>query len=131
MNYLSSRLFCVLCVLQLACVCVVHGVGTTEGGYEPAGGDTMRQLNDLIEVTENNLNHLRDLRQQFTEYYKIKAKYLLNQQDRDQILRMVKAASQLQHTIEAQNLSYAFDPETLKELSFFSQIANKKGLTRP
>ena len=111
--------------------CGLFGAQAIEGGYEPVGGDTMRQLNDLIEVTESNLAQLRDLRQQFGEYYKIKAKYLLNQQDKKQILRMVKAASRLQKSIQAQNLAHAFDPETVKELAFFSQIASKKGVPRP
>ncbi len=102
-----------------------------EGGYEPVGGNTFRQLNDLIEVTEMNLSQLKELHRQFVDYQKIKAKYLLNQQDKEQILRMVKAASRLQQAIQAQNLSHLFDAETVKELAFFSQIANKKGIPRP
>ena len=102
-----------------------------EGGYEPVGGNTFRQLNDLIEVTEMNLSQLKELHQQFVDDQKIKAKYLLNQQDKEQILRMVKAASRLQQAIQAQNLSHLFGTETVKELAFFSQIANKKGIPRP
>ncbi len=121
-------------ILSLAFLFVTCGLSaaeTIEGGYEPAGGDTIRQLNDLIEVTESSLVKLRELRQQFLDYATIKASYLQQQQNKEQILRMVKAAGRLQKTIQAQNLTHTFDPEIIKELAFFSQVASKKGLARP
>ena len=123
--------FFLLSGVFLTLACVVSAAECIEGGYEPLGGDTLRQLNDLIEVTESNLGQLRQIRQQFIDYQKIKAQCLSNQQDKEQLLRMVKAASLLQKAILSQNISQSFDPETIKELASFSQIANKKGIPRP
>lgn len=127
---MKHTIFTYFLLLSLISCCLL-AAEQVEGGYEPVGGDTIRQLNDLIEVTEINLSQLRELRQQFVDYQKIKTRYLLNQQDKEQILRMVKAASRLQQAIQTQNLNHAFDPATLKELAFFSQVANKKGIPRP
>ncbi len=90
-----------------------------------------RQLDDLIIVTEKSLADQKQLKRQVTDYLKVKARYLKDQQNKDNIVQLVKAAHQVQQSIETQRLSYVFDSELLEELKFFSQIASKKGLPPP
>lgn len=93
--------------------------------------DPLRTLDDLMALTERSLNDQKQLRRQLVEYYKVKARYLQDPQNKDNIVQMIKAAHQVQQIIEAQHLAYVFDSELLDELKFFSQIASKKGMTRP
>ena len=111
--------------------CCLLGAEPIEGGYEPVGGDTIRQLNDLIEVTEINLSQLRELRQQFADYQKIKTRYLANQQDKEQILRMVKAASRLQQAIKTQNLNHALTLPRSKNSPSSRRSPTKKAFLAP
>ncbi|MDP1836175.1 MAG: hypothetical protein Q8K75_09675 [Chlamydiales bacterium] len=93
--------------------------------------DSLRPLDDLIAITEKNLTEQKQLRRLVVEYYKVKARYLQDQLNKDNVIQMVKAAHQLQQSIDAQHLTHVFDPELAEELKFFSQIASKKGLSRP
>jgi hypothetical protein len=93
--------------------------------------DALRALDDLIAVTDKSLAEQKQLRRLTVDYFKVKARYLQDQQNKDNVVQMVKSAHQLQKAMESQNLIHVFDAELLDEIKFFSQIASKKGITRP
>ncbi len=93
--------------------------------------DPLRPLDDLIAITEKNLNEQKLLRKQAVEYYKIKSRYLQDKQNKDLVIQMVRAAHQMQQTIESQRVAQLFDAELLEELKFFAKIAAKNGITSP
>ncbi len=93
--------------------------------------DDVRQLDDLISLTEKSLSEQKELRNQLVMYHRVKEQYLEDKSNRQQIVRMVKAAHQLLQHIESQHLTHVLEAETLDELHFFSQIASKKGISRP
>lgn len=92
---------------------------------------SLNTLNQIIASTERTLAGQRDILQQLTRYRKIKSEYLLDQQNKNLTIRLVKSASQLNESIQAQYLHDALDGEFLSEIAFFSKIANKKSLPKP
>jgi hypothetical protein len=92
---------------------------------------SIRALDQLTAMTERSLAAQRQIRQQMLDYRQIKAQFLQNQQDRELIVRVVKAAYGLQNAIKANHLEDALDSEFMHEIAFFSQIASKKSLPKP
>ncbi len=101
------------------------------GGIARPESTPLRQLDDIIAVTEKSAIDQKQLRRQLSDYYKVKARYLQDEQNKDNIIQLVKAAHLVQQSINSQHLQYLFDSDLLEELNFFSQIASKKGLPRP
>lgn len=88
-------------------------------------------LDNLIKVTASNLDIQKELRKRVEGYLKIQTQYLKNPQDKDLTLKMVKEAHFLIEMIKEGHLTQAFAPEFISELTFFSQIANKRGIPQP
>ena len=88
-------------------------------------------LDQLIEVTRQNLEREKQLRQGVLEYLEIQTAYFKTPTDRELTLRMVKKAYYLLEKIKEAHLVQAFDPEFIGELTFFSQIAAKRGVPSP
>lgn len=86
----------------------------------------LQTLDTLITATEQTLADQKALRQRLIEYCQLKAQYLQDPHNREQMTRLVRAAPLILEAIQTYHLSDAFDPDWLEELGFFSQIATKK-----
>lgn len=94
-------------------------------------GNEITKLDALIEVTQQNLENQKKLRKLVSEYQQIQAQYLLNADDKEVLYRAVKSAHRLLENIKENHLTQAFDSQFISELSFFSQIATKRGIPKP
>lgn len=92
---------------------------------------SLQALDQLISATEQSLAAQRQIREQLSGYGEMKSHYLQDQQNRELVLKLVKAANALQAGIESNRLTDPLDGELLHELAFFSQIAKKKSLPKP
>jgi hypothetical protein len=88
-------------------------------------GQEMQMLDQLITVTQKNLERQRDLRNQISEYLDLQARYIENTDDKNLSIQLVRKAKQVLEGIQQQHLTQAFDQEFLSELSFFANIAQK------
>lgn len=88
-------------------------------------GQEMQMLDQLITVTQKNLERQRQLRCYITEYLDLQARYIENTDDKDLSVQLVRKAKQVLDGIQQQHLNQAFDPEFISELSFFANIAQK------
>jgi hypothetical protein len=88
-------------------------------------------LDNLIAVTEKNVTLEKQLRQMVQEYLKVQEAYLQNPSNQEQTLKMVTMAQRLLDKVKEANLLQAFDTDFISELTFFSQIAAKRGLPSP
>lgn len=91
----------------------------------------LAMLDQLIEVTKKNLENEKQLRQLVQEYLDMQNAYFKNPNDVDLTLRMVKKAYYVFEKIKETHLIQAFDQEFISELTFFSQIASKRGVPSP
>lgn len=139
MKLVVSFISSVFCIMAFSlCHGATYGaINAVSSDMPPVGiaarpeKDPLRPLDDLIALTEKNLSEQKQLRRQAVEYYKIKTRYLQDKQNKDLVVQMVRAAHQMQQTIEGQRLAQLFDAELLEELKFFSKIAAKNGITKP
>ncbi len=99
---------------------------------EPAlvAAKELQRLNNLIAVTEQNLENQKTLRQLFLDYQQQQINYLQNSQNKEITLQMVKSAHRLLEGIKANYLIQTFDTEFISQLTFFSQFAVKKGIPK-
>jgi hypothetical protein len=99
---------------------------------EPAlvAAKELQRLNNLISITEKNLENQKALKELFLEYQKQQVNYLQNSDDKEATLRMVKSAHRLLESIKANHLLETFDTEFISQLTFFSQFATKRGVPK-
>jgi len=88
-------------------------------------------LDNLIAVTQENLNNQKALKQMIQDYQKLQYLYLQNPKDNEVLYHMVKAAHHLLEGIKANHLTQTFDKDFLSELTLFSNVANKRGIPKP
>lgn len=88
-------------------------------------------LDNLIEVTEKNLEAQKALKQQVQSYLALQNEYMKNPNDKDKTLKMVQEAYYLHEKIKEAHLTQAFSTDFISELIFFSEIANKRGIPKP
>ncbi len=88
-------------------------------------GDELALLNQLISVTQQNLDAQKQLRTDLQDYLQIKQQYMQKTDDKQLTIRLVTKAHQLLQKIQDQHLVQAFDQEFISELTFFSNIAAK------
>lgn len=89
-----------------------------------------QRLNNLINITEKNLENQKALKQLFIDYQQQQIHYLDNSQDKEVTLQMVKSAYRLLEGIKTNHLIQTFDTEFISQLTFFSQFAIKKGIPK-
>lgn len=91
----------------------------------------LAMLDQLIEVTKQNLEREKQLRAMVQDYLDTQNAYFKTPGDRELTLLMVKNAYYLLEKIKEAHLEQAFDLEFIGELTFFSQIAVKRGIPSP
>lgn len=94
-------------------------------------GEELEQLDCLIKVTEENLDHQKALRLQVVSYLKLQDQYLQNPDDKDMLLRLAKEASKVLDSIKENHLTYSFPASFMSELTLFAGVANKRGVPSP
>ena len=113
------------------------GAVVTNEPLPPPSGDAklliheLTMLDDLIQLTEDNLKNQRTLRELVLHYQKDLALYLKKSSDKDTVLRVARTAHKLLEEIKRNHLIEAFETDFISELTLFSQIAQKKGIPRP
>jgi uncharacterized protein (UPF0371 family) len=83
----------------------------------------MKRLDNLIYITEKNLENQKQLREMFNDYQNKLLAYLDDTQNKDLMLQMVRMAHLLLETIKEDHLTQVFDAEFISQLNFFSQFS--------
>ncbi len=90
----------------------------------------LSRLDNLIVMTQQNLQNQLALRTLLEQYQQIQAQHLQNDQDIEILFKLVKMAQRLFESIKQNHLTHLFEQDFLSELALFSQIANKRGIPR-
>lgn len=85
----------------------------------------LSMLNNLIDVTKENLSLLEQCKKHVIDYISLQEKYAQNTENEKLTFQMVMSADQLLEEIKELHLTQAFDQEFLSELTFFSKVASK------
>ena len=88
-------------------------------------GQEVEMIDQLILVTQKNLERQKQLRSEIAEYLDLQARYSENTEDKELSVKLVRKAKQVLEGIQNQHLTHAFDQEFISELSFFAGIAQK------
>jgi hypothetical protein len=91
----------------------------------------LAMLDNLIDVTKQNLENQKNLRQMIQQYMTIQEVYIKNPDDKEVLYRMVKVAHRTLDNIKQNHLTHLFDADFISELSLMSQIANKRSIPKP
>lgn len=94
-------------------------------------GNELTMLDNLIEVTQQNLERQEALRELVKEYQKVHDQYMKNIDDKELLYGLIKKAYRLLENIKESHLEHAFAPEFISELTVFSQVAAKRGVPKP
>lgn len=99
---------------------------------EPAliAAQELQRLNNLMTITQQNLENQKKLQQLFMDYQQQQITYLQNSQDKELTLQMVRSAHRLLESIKANHLVQIFDTEFISQLTFFAQFAVKRGIPK-
>lgn len=93
--------------------------------------DELSLLNNLIEVTEQNLINQKKLRELTLAYQVELGAYLKNSNDKDLVLQVAKTANKLLTEIKKNHLIESFQVNFISELTLFSQLSQKRGIPKP
>lgn len=93
--------------------------------------DELKLLDNLIEVTQENLAREKALRAEVQEYLKELDLYLKNPQNKDLALKIGKIANKALETIKDLQLAESFEPQFISEMTLFAQLAQKRGIPKP
>ena len=88
-------------------------------------------VDDLIAMTQQTLKGEQEIKKLIAEYQQIQEVYLKNQDDKEQVVKMVRMAHRVLTKIQDNHLTQQFDPDFISELTLFSKIAAKKGIPKP
>lgn len=88
--------------------------------------DEMKVLTHLIEITRSHLNEQEHIKKTLSEYREKRALFIKEDENKTVACELLALASELIDRIEKSALHDYFADEFLEELSYFSQIANKK-----
>lgn len=126
----SFRVFFVLLLTSLSVLSADAVLPVTEAlpDFEKMNGrkdHEIEMLDQLILVTQKNLERQKQLRAQLAEYLDLQARYIENTDDKELSIKLVRKAQQVLEGIQHQHLTHAFDQEFISELSFFAGIAQK------
>lgn len=89
-------------------------------------GNELQSIDNLIEVTQENLERQKHLKVLVKEYLQVREHFIENMDDNQLALRMLALANQLSEEIENQHLLHLFDQEFIGELHICNQISQKK-----
>ena len=112
---------------------ITHYITSEEEAKQPPviWQQELQTLDNLIAATQKSLDEQKKLREIFLDYQTFRVQCEQDPNDNDKLLKMVKVALRLHNAIQESHLTNNFDPEFIKELTLFSQIASKKGVPRP
>lgn len=117
-----------IAVMSLSAVEHVANLKETEPALVVA--KELQRLNNLIAITEKNLENQNALKELFLDYQQQQIHYLQDTQNKELTLKMVKSAHRLLESIQANHLIQTFDTEFMSQLTFFSQFATKRGVPK-
>ena len=88
-------------------------------------------LDCFILTSQQTLETAQKLQSTIQNYLRLQNHYIENPNDRECCYQMVKAAGSIMDQIDAAYLHQLFEPDFIKELSFFAQMAKKRGVPQP
>jgi len=88
-------------------------------------------LDHLIDITKENLEMQKQLRDHIHGYQQMLALYLKNENDKELLFKLVRVATAVSNTVRENHLTQIFDQEFLSELNVFANIGNKRGIPNP
>lgn len=92
-------------------------------------GNEIVFLDQLISITEQNVENQKELKEKVKEYIQLRDQYARQTQNQELGMRLVRAAYEVLEGIKEQHLTHVFDKEFMSELTFFSTIgAKQKGV---
>lgn len=100
--------------------------------YQPSAksGNELAFLDQLITVTQQNLEKQKELKEKMKEYIQLRDQYARQTQNQELGMRLVKVAYGVLEGIKEQHVSHVFDQEFMSELTFFSNIGAKQKGTK-
>lgn len=91
----------------------------------------LNRLNFLIEATQRSLENQLQLKKDIGEYLLLQEEYAKNNDNIQLSMKMILKAWEIYQTVQKFHLEYLFDPQFIKELEFFSEVAEKQNLVKP
>lgn len=91
----------------------------------------LRQIDDLIAITERNVVLQKRLRELVAEYQGVREKVLTQPASSDLLYRQTSLAKRTLDSIEEAHLEQLFSREFLSELHLFAKVANRHIIPRP
>lgn len=89
------------------------------------------QLDDLICITERNLQRQRELQEVLKSYLGAREEALRNPRNNEALYRQSLFAKKAMDQIEENHWEQLFSKELLSELNMFSRVANRRVVPRP
>lgn len=96
-----------------------------------SANEDLARLDALIKVTQENLAHEIALREYLKTYLDLQEQYLKNPDDKEQLLRVARAAVKVMDSIKDNNLASTFSNSFMSELTLFAQVGQKRGIPKP
>lgn len=91
----------------------------------------LRQIDELIAVTENSLTAQQQLKEMLGAYQHTREIVLDNPRDNEALYRQSLMAKRILDQIENNHFDHLFSREFLSELHLFARVANKHIIPRP
>lgn len=88
----------------------------------PLIADEIATLNELIEVTEKNLEHQKKTRELLIAFKQARLDFMNDPDNARKGTLMVRYAMELYREIEQQRLTHLFPPDFVYELQFFTEV---------
>jgi predicted patatin/cPLA2 family phospholipase len=89
------------------------------------------RLDTLIKATQKSLDDQQTLRRYILEYKRLQELFVLNPDDNELLVKMVRSARKTLDEIYSTHLTQTFDPDFINELTFLSKVAEKRGIPKP
>ena len=93
--------------------------------------EEMQSVDALIQATEENLIHEKELKGLLHTYLSLQQEALKNPDDNALLLKVARAACPLLRVIQQNYYSYLFSHDFMKELTLFAQVGQKAGVIPP
>ncbi len=123
---------CFLIVSMAIFSVALHGADAPKGSKkEKMVANELSILDNLIEVSEQNVETQKKLRDLIKKYQQLQSQYLQDEQNKEVLYKLVRVAYQASEIIKENHLSQVFDPDFLSELNLLAQIGQKRGIPSP
>lgn len=93
--------------------------------------DELKIADQLIVTTRRQLEMQKNLKDLMVQFRDQKESFVQGNQTKEHAGKMVRTARQIYEIITANHLEYVFPKDYLDELTFFSSIAGKSGISKP